>query len=96
MWGVIKHVGGLFSDIIKAQSQMQDEWLAHCSHWAASVVKWRVRCFRYVEETGISVCGCFSHFEAQDCKSSRREADIEGFAAASMAPLEWMALKEQS
>lgn len=48
-------MGGLFSDIIKAQSQMQDEWLAHCSHWATSVVKWRVRRFRYVEETFLSV-----------------------------------------
>lgn len=41
--------------------------------------------FRCVEETDISLCGCFSPSEVQDRKSLRREADVEGFAATSMA-----------
>lgn len=52
---------------------------------ATSGVKWQVRGLRCVEETDISLCGCFSPFEEQDRKSLRREADVEGFAATSMA-----------
>lgn len=42
MWDVLKHAGGVFSDVIKTQSWMQDKWIAPHSCWVTSVVEWRV------------------------------------------------------
>lgn len=67
------------------QDAITNARLAHRCHRATSVVKWQVGNLRCVEETDFSLCGCFSPFEAQDRKSLRREADVEGIAVTSMA-----------
>lgn len=54
MWDVLKHAGGVFSDVIKTQSQMQDKWIAPRSGWVTSVVEWQARGLCCVEETHFS------------------------------------------